>query len=279
MRKKRDTYANRYSCDGMPLWRWLLLFVGGTILFLLLYAFGQLTYSIEPALPKCAAIVGAALAILIIYTLLVFHFEKRSVDELHLLKFFPAMGKGLLTGTLFLSAVIGIIAALGGYRVVSVQFDAVEVITQICIFFFVAVGEEILFRGIIYRMISSRWNCFVALIISALLFGFSHMMQPNASVWSSVAIAVEAGLMLGAAYEFSGNLWVPIGIHWAWNFFEGPFYGTTVSGSEPMFSILTPEITGKPLLTGGEFGPEASLVAFILGLGLSIYFLGKALSR
>ena len=98
-----------------------------------------------------------------------------------------------------------------------------------------------------------------------------------------VFLASEAQLWR-AAYEFSGNLWVPIGIHWAWNFFEGPFYGTTVSGSEPMFSIITPEITGKltaeaAKLTGGEFGPEASLVAFILGLGLSIYFLGKALSR
>ena len=124
-----------------------------------------------------------------------------------------------------------------------------------------------------------RWNGIVALIISGLIFGFAHMTEPNATVWSSFAIAVEAGLMIGAAYEFSGNLWMPIGIHWAWNFMEGPFFGTGVSGKEVGFSILSSEVSGSDLVTGGSFGPEASVIAFVLGLVIALILMGKALSK
>jgi hypothetical protein len=97
-------------------------------------------------------------------------------------------------------------------------------------------------------------------------------MNPGATVWSSVAIAVEAGLLLGAAYKWSGTLWVPIGIHWAWNFFQGPVFGFAVSGNDTP-SLIKPVIEGPDWLTGGPFGAEASVPAFILGLAMAIGFL------
>ena len=279
MKRGRDTYPNKYSCDGMPLWRWILLFLGGIILFVLLYAFSQATMMINPIVPKCVAMVGASILILFIYLGYVSKAEKREVTELMFQSFPASIGKGLLTGILFFCAVIGIMAAVGAYKVTSVQVDWPKIIENLCLFFLVAVGEEILFRGIIYRMISMRWNCIAALIVSGLIFGFSHLSEPNATVWSSVAIAVEAGLMLGAAFEYSGNLWMPIGIHWAWNFMEGPFFGTGVSGKDVDYSILTSELSGSDLVTGGAFGPEASVIAFVLGLFLAIYFTAKAFTK
>ena len=121
-------------------------------------------------------------------------------------------------------------------------------------------------------MIDDRWGTAVALLVSALIFGFVHISNNNATVWSSLAIAVEAGLLLGAAYKWSGTLWVPIGIHWSWNYFQGPIFGFAVSGNGTQ-SLITPAIQGSDWLTGGSFGAEASIPAFVLGLALAIVFL------
>lgn len=80
---------------------------------------------------------------------------------------------------------------------------------------------------------------------------------------AGLAKALEAGVLLGAAYMLTRDLWLPIGIHWAWNLFEGPIYGTAVSGSSST-SLLTSVTTGPTLWTGGAFGPEAGLVAVAL---------------
>ncbi len=68
------------------------------------------------------------------------------------------------------------------------------------------------------------------MVISALFFGFGHRGNPGATWVSSLAIAVEAGALLAAAYVATRSLWMPIGLHWAWNLFEGPVWGTPVSG-------------------------------------------------
>ena len=130
-----------------------------------------------------------------------------------------------------------------------------------------------LFRGIIFRLIDQQLGTVVALVVSSLIFGFAHLAEPNATVWSSAAIAIEAGLLLGAAYKFSGTLWLPIGIHWAWNFTQGNIFGFQVSGSDAGVSLLQGAVTGPDFLTGGVFGAEASAITVVLGLGLSIWFL------
>ena len=166
----------------------------------------------------------------------------------------------------------GFIALMGGYRIDSVNWDWNALIRSLFMFLVVGVGEEVLFRGIVFRMIDDRWGTVVALVVSALIFGFVHISNNNATVWSSVAIAVEAGLLLGAAYKWSGTLWVPIGIHWSWNYFQGPVFGFAVSGNGTQ-SLVDPVIQGSDWLTGGSFGAEASIPAFVLGLALAIVLL------
>src|SRR5471030_2266301 len=81
----------------------------------------------------------------------------------------------------------------------------------------------------------------------------------GATIGSSVAIALEAGILLGAAYALTGRLWLPIGLHLGWNFAEGSIFGMAVSGGSQKGSLITGELHGSNLLTGGVFGPEASI--------------------
>ncbi len=257
----------------MKLWKWALLLVGGTLVFLLLYALlPGLVKSIPVLWLQMPALVAVSVLLLVLYSLWVRRVERQPVTDLPMDRVVPDTGRGFLLGLLYISLTVGILALCGCYRVASVHFVALPFILNVFSFLVVAVGEEMVFRGVIFRMIDRRFNLTAALVVSAALFGGTHIMNDGATLWSSVAIAIEAGLLLGAAYKVSGNLWLPIGIHWAWNLAEGPVFGAAVSGTETM-SILTPVFSGSDWITGGAFGVEASVVAVLLGAGLTAVLL------
>jgi CAAX protease family protein len=124
--------------------------------------------------------------------------------------------------------------------------------------------EETLVRGFLFRLISMVGGTWSALVVTAALFGALHAGNPGASLASSAAIAVEAGLLLGVAYALTGRLWFAIGLHAGWNFAEGSIYGMSVSGFEATPALFTGSLHGRTVLTGGAFGPEASVVAVVL---------------
>ena len=258
-------------------WKWLLLFVGGFLLFTLVYGIASIPSGVDEEyrmplwLLGFLSILGSAF-VLGMYALWWKWTEKRKAEDLPMRPLAAHTGLGFGIGVLFFFLVTGTIALLGGYRIDSFAFDGQALARSLFMFLVVAVGEEVLFRGIVFRMIDEQWGTVAALIISALIFGFVHITNENATVWSSIAIAVEAGLLLGAAYKWSGTLWVPIGIHWAWNWFQGPIFGFAVSGNDTE-SLVRPVIDGPQWLTGGSFGAEASVPAFVLGLALAIVFL------
>ena len=127
-----------------------------------------------------------------------------------------------------------------------------------------AVLEEIIFRGFLYRLTSALFGTWGALLLTSVLFGAGHIANPSATVGSSAAIALEAGILLGAAYALTQRLWLPIGIHAGWNFAEGSIFGMTVSGfSGGKSSLIRGTLHGPTLLTGGAFGPEASILAVV----------------
>jgi len=128
-----------------------------------------------------------------------------------------------------------------------------------------AVAEEIFLRGVVFRIVSERLGDAVALAISAALFGAIHAGNAGATVFSCIAIALEAGVLLAAAYMVTRRLWLPIGLHAAWNFTEGTVFGASVSGTRPR-GLLTSRFHGSDLVTGGSFGPEASIVAVVVCL-------------
>ena len=257
-----------------PFWKWILLLLGGFLLFTLVYGIASIPTEPEriPLWLQAVLCVLSSAGVLGMYALWWKWTEKRRVADLPMRRLAAHTGLGFGIGILFFVMVTSTIALLGGYRVEGVNWDWNMLIQNLFTFLVVAVGEEVLFRGIVFRMIDDRWGTVVALIVSALIFGFVHLTNENATVWSSVAIAVEAGLLLGAAYKWSGTLLVPIGIHWSWNYFQGPVFGFAVSGNDTS-SLIKPVVEGSKWLTGGPFGAEASIPAVVLGLVMAIGFL------
>jgi membrane protease YdiL (CAAX protease family) len=111
------------------------------------------------------------------------------------------------------------------------------------------------------------------------VFGLAHIPNPNASLWGAIAIAIEAGFMLAAAYAATRTLWLPIGLHFGWNFALGGIFGAEVSGNDTTNGLLDATLSGPTPLTGGAFGPEASGYAVAFGAALTVVFLWLARRR
>ncbi len=253
-----------------PLGKWILLFALALVLGLIGYGLLQsLAILVDnPVLTFLGAIV-----LLSLYFFSVKLIERTKTSDLPAGRIASDLGLGLLTGATFMSCVVGLIVAFGCASIEPAYFTWKNQLSAFTLFLAVAVGEEILFRGILFRWIDERWGLFPALVVSAIVFGAVHITESGASVWSSIAIAIEAGLLLGAAYKWSGTLWLPIGIHWAWNYVQGNVFGIAVSGSDEMPSFFNTIMNGPDIITGGLFGAEASVIAVCLGAAVSVLFI------
>ncbi len=256
-----------------PLWIWILLFIAAFLLSTIGYGMVVAGYETSDLFFHPSLTIVWAAIVLGLYALFVRLMEKHWPTDLSLRRLIPHTLLGLLVGLIFMTLVVSTITASGYATVDWNGFSGTQQFSMFMLFLAVAVGEEMIFRGVIFRWLDERWNTWVALLISAILFGLMHISNENATWWSSLAIAIEAGLLLGAAYKWSGTLWVPIGIHWAWNYTQGNIFGLAVSGMQVGDTILETTVNGPDIITGGAFGPEASIIAVILGTLITIVFL------
>ena len=263
----------------MSFWKWLGLLLAAFLLALLMYGFASMVEFVPHGWVYGLACLAIAAAMVLAYSRFVVLFESRPAQDLPLGKLAGHSGIGLSVGLGYFVLVTGVIALAGCYKIIGTGASAKEIISMFCYFSVVAVGEEIVFRGVLFRWIDEKWGFPVALIVSALVFGIVHITNPGGTLWSSIAIAIEAGLLLGAAYKWSGTLWLPIGIHWAWNFSQGNVFGFMVSGQEAGDSLIQAQIEGPDWLTGGMFGAEASVVAVVIGALLSAWFIWQISRR
>ncbi len=256
----------------ISLWKWIIELVPGIFVLMTVYGIAQTAaLMIESLRLKAVVSIASGAAILGLFLLWARLFEKEwRTDTLACPN---EILKGMAVGALFFCAITGILAALGAYRAGYASPHWGMIMMHFCFYFLVACSEEAIFRGILFRLIDERFGFWWAIGISSLAFGFAHAFQPGATIWSSVAIAVEAGLLLGAAFKYAGTLWLPIGIHWAWNFTQGNIFGLEVSGNGEEESIMNAVLKGPDIITGGDFGPEASIFAAVLGTALSIRFI------
>lgn len=254
-------------------WKKVLEVLIGGYVTLILYGLGEGAFYLFPnnVWLTSALLFAAALVLLGWYVLFIQIFEHRPVFELNWKKMIPHTGKGLVIGFCYFIALVGMMALLGCYEIDAVKYNGGKLLVFFLLYLLVAVAEEILCRGIIFRLIDEDRGFNIALIFSAFLFGFMHMGNEGATVWSSIAISIEAGLLLAISYKLAGTLWLPIGIHWAWNFTQGTVLGFAVSGHGDMYSLIIPHISGPEILTGGNFGAEASILAVVLGAALSLW--------
>jgi membrane protease YdiL (CAAX protease family) len=124
--------------------------------------------------------------------------------------------------------------------------------------------EELIFRGILFRITEEWLGSWVALAVSSLLFGFMHLMNPQGTVEGALFITIEAGLLLAAAYMVTRRLWMSMGFHVAWNYTQSGIFSGIVSGNDAAQGLVKATIEGPDVLTGGSFGLESSLIAFLL---------------
>ena len=207
--------------------------------------------------------------ILAAYLVVVKFIEKRAVDELAWRRVLPDGALGFLGGTALMGAVIIVLWVLGFYQVTGFGNEVNWSTGLLVVGLGTGIAEEIIFRGVLYRIIEERLGFRWAIAISALLFGGLHMGNTGATLWTSVAIAVEAGVLLGVVYHVTRSLPACIGLHMAWNFLEGTVFGSAVSGVAPKASWLVPQFSGPEWLTGGAFGIEGSVLTVVLSLAAS----------
>jgi membrane protease YdiL (CAAX protease family) len=223
--------------------------------------------------------VGVVLAALVLFAYIkaVRFVERREVAELGRDGAVADVRRGTLIGIGLFVVAIGIIAMFGGYRAGWGSIGAM--LTTFGLMCAVAAAEELIFRGVLFRIVEEMAGTWGALIVSALIFGALHLVNPDATVWGALGIAIEGGLMAGAAYAATRTLWLPIGLHLGWNFAEGGIFGVTVSGSHGTVGLLKGTLSGSAVLTGGNFGPEASLVAILVCGVPTVFFLRLAARR
>ena len=240
-------------------------------LFIAATATGILIGNILPPMApveKSAAKAFVSIAlVLAAYKLIIVRLGERPRDDLPAAGALKGLGIGLLTGFLLFCALAGVAALFGVYRIVG-PGDTRELIKDLIGMTIVAAFmEELLFRGILFRWIEEFAGSWGALTITSALFGLAHLFNTNATWGSSVAIMVEAGVLLGGAYMLARNLWLPMGLHAAWNFTEGFIFDVPVSGTD-VHGLVQAKIGGPVLLSGGGFGLEASIIGVVLSIPL-----------
>lgn len=222
-------------------------------------------------------LVGPAAAALSLaaYVWVVRRTEQREVTEVARRGAVRALTRGLVAGSLLFAGVIGVIALGGGYRVAGTG-SLTAAAGLLGLLTAAAVAEEVIFRGVLLRVLESRLGTLGALGLTSTVFGALHLVNPGATLWGAVAVAAEGGLMLGAAYAATRTLWLPIGLHVGWNVTAAGVFGAEVSGSGVAQGLLHGVTSGPALLTGGAFGPEGSVVAVAAGLALTVVLLRLA---
>lgn len=188
------------------------------------------------------------------------------------------LGLGLGLGFLVFSVSVGIAALLGVYRITGEGDASALLAALLTSAIFPAISEELLFRGILFRWLEEFGGSWVALLLTSAFFGASHLMNPHASPVAAIGIAFEAGVMLGAAYMLTRSLWLPMGLHAAWNFAQGEIYDIPVSGMN-VHGLVRARLTGDPLLTGNGFGLEASIIAIVVATLFGLWLLWLAVQK
>ncbi|MFC5956549.1 CPBP family intramembrane glutamic endopeptidase [Streptomyces pratens] len=240
---------------------------------------GQVVAAVEnhPWLQLVLGLLVSVLAVLV-YGWVVSRTEHRPATEVARKGAGAAIGRGVLIGVAMFGAVITNIYANAHYEIngLGSVSGAVGLVGFMAA---VSVTEELIFRGVLFRIIEERTGTWIALTLTGLLFGLSHLLNPHADLWGALAIAIEAGGMLAAAYAATRTLWVPIGLHFGWNFAAAGIFSAEVSGNDTPQGLLDTVMSGPTWVTGGDFGPEGSVYAVLFGVLVTIGFMWLARRR
>lgn len=279
------TSPHLHGAAPKPLWLRIIqspplrLAVLGTAMFYMLgFSNAFMTAAAGNPLLQTAIVVGWAAVGFAAYLAFVRLVERRPVTELGLPGMGRQLGVGVLIGAGLYTACILILMVAGIYRIdglnpISAMLTAIPLALSSGIF------EELLFRGALFRIVEEWLGSWISLAVSSLVFGLVHLINPNATLTGAIFISAEAGVLLAAAYMLTRRLWMSMGFHMAWNYTQSGVFSGIVSGNDARPGLIKPVINGPVLLTGGDFGLESSVVAFLLCTATGILLLSMAVRR
>jgi CAAX protease family protein len=193
------------------------------------------------------------------YILFVRLFEKRKAEELSFKRLLPDILKGTLWGIISIGGILIILALFGVFTITGINKE-VNMYQMILMLFLLSVTEEILYRGLLHRLIEKWHSIGLALIVSSSLFSIMHFSNDHYNLYSFLSV-ISGGMIMGLIYSKTRSLWWPIWAHFSWNYTQ-VILGIRLSGTDVFnnLSIFRTSLTGNDLLTGGEFGLENSII-------------------
>lgn len=258
-----------------PLTRLLLL---SYILFYVTFS-GKLFIQTFTPSPVPSLIVGLLTVanLLLVYVSFAYFVERRSASELTLPGMGRELGIGLLLGFGLFTTCVLIAMALGLYRIEGI--DSWQQILPTGGALVTPVGEEMLFRGVVFRIFEEVFGGWVALIVSSVAFGLTHSGNEGETLAGIASIAIVFGPLLAAPFMVTRRLWMGIGLHGAWNYTMGKIFSGSVSGGQTGQGLFKTTFVGPELLTGGSAGMEGSLIAILVSATASVILLILAVRR
>jgi membrane protease YdiL (CAAX protease family) len=201
--------------------------------------------------------------------------ERREPSDLALDPGLKELGIGMLVGAGLYTLGVLVLIVLGYGRIEGMNPVSVMIPVMAAA---MSAGflEELLFRGALYRIVEEWLGSWISVLVSSVVFGMVHLMNPAATLTGAIFISIEAGLLLAAAYMLTRRLWLGIGFHIAWNYTQSAVFGGVVSGSIAEPGLFKTVFTGPDLITGGGFGLEASLIPCIIATSTGVFLAVRA---
>lgn len=216
--------------------------------------------------------------LLVVYKFFIRKLGEAPHDDLPIHRSGRDLAQGAVWAFVLFSVIVGFAALAGAYRIVGWGGASDIVFLLFYAGFSAAFIEELVFRGILFRWLEEFGGSWFALALTSGLFGVAHIMNDNATWFSSLAIALEAGVLLGGAYMVTRSLWAPIGLHFGWNVTQGFVWDVPVSGND-VDGMVEAQLRGNELISGGAFGLEASVIALVIATGAGAYLVWLAFQR
>jgi hypothetical protein len=249
-----------------------MLLLSASLFYAYVSGYQFLTALTKTPMQSLAASALIVVNLLYVYASLVYIVERRPVSELALRRMGRDLGIGLLLGFGLFTTCVLIAIALGLYRIEG--FNGWQVLLSgLWAAPLPPVFEELLFRGVLFRILEEMFGGWLALVLSSVGFGLIHMGNPGETFAGIASIAIVYGPLLAAPFMLTRRLWLGIGLHGAWNFTMGKIFSGSVSGNAAPQGLFKTTFQGPELLTGGSAGMEGSLIAMLVSITFTVLLL------
>jgi membrane protease YdiL (CAAX protease family) len=283
----RDVMETEIEKPSHPLWRLfglplVQIVIGIVIVNVMTFFFRSIAQAILSALSvenstfkSPVVFLVRVLTVYFGYALFVRVSEKRKADEIAIdRKSLTHFLSGTVVGMLSIGLVLTVLSILGFFSVVSTN-EAPTILEDIMFHFFFAFIQDVVFIAILFRILEKSFGTWLSMALASVIFGFQHLLYPGQTPLSASAQTIEVGILFCSLYIVTRRIWIIFGFHFAWNLIQYAIVGFPVmENSRP---LLVSQFSGPAIITGSPVGLEASLVTFVVGTGLGLFFLRKAI--